>query len=112
MGSKAVHMVATRPTRSASDMIHCGQFGRVGQSPQFRERPIVEHMGDGVAGLDHDLPDCATFEVATVLARPVGGDRGAGDGRERPVENANDIADADLVRRTGQGVAAAPPFLE
>jgi len=40
-----------------------------------------------------------------------GGNGRAGDGRQRPVQGAHNGANLNLVRRAGQGVAAAPSFL-
>ncbi len=51
--------------------------------------------------------DAAGLLVRAIVATPVGGLAGALDRRQRPVEDADNVSDADLVRRLCQSVAAA-----
>ena len=72
---------------------------------------MVEHIGDGVAGLEHDEAHRTGQEIGAILAGAIGCHRSAGKRRERAVENPHDRADPDLVRRLGKGVAAALALL-
>ena len=47
---------------------------------------MVEHIGDGVARLDHDLAHGAGSEIAAIGAGAEGGDGSAGDRGQRPIE--------------------------
>src|SRR6202011_1007540 len=82
-------------------------FVFAGQRSHLREGATVEHGGDRVAGFEHDETDTAMLLVGAILAAPVGILAGAGDGSERPIEDANDMANLDFMRRPGQRVAAA-----
>ena len=56
----------------------------------------VEDHGDGVAHVEHDVPDRAGGLVGAIGATLIGGLARAGDGRERAIENADDLSDGDF----------------
>ncbi|CAI2934080.1 protein of unknown function [Aminobacter niigataensis] len=90
----------------ASGVMHSlSQDVVIGGIPDLREAAVVEHAGDGLAYLEHHVPDLAGRLVA-VVARLVLGAAGAWDRRQGPVEHAHDMADLDLRRRLGEPVAA------
>lgn len=63
-------------------------------------------MRDGVARLNHHETDRAFPQISAVVASAIAGDRSAPDRRQRAVENAHDIADADLIEGPSKGIAA------
>jgi len=71
------------------------------------ERPGIEHSGDRLAHFEHDTPD-VTGRFVTIVTPLVARAAGAGDGRQWTVKRTDDIADADVLRRASQAVAA--PF--
>ena len=93
------------------NVIHFREVAWIGQHSHLCERAIVEHVGDGVAGFDHDQPDRAGFQIGAVVAWAKGGDRSAGDRRKRAIQRPDDRAHSDLVRRTSQRVSTAFPLL-
>ena len=77
-------------------------FVFAGQRPHLRERAIVEHGCDRVAGFEHDETDTTMLLVGAILAAAVGILACAGNGSERPIKDANDMANLDFMRRAGQ----------
>ena len=84
---------------------------RLGQRPHRRQRAVVEHDRDRVAHLDHHQPHAALHFRRTVVAAAIELAAGAGDGRERAVERAHDLADHDLEGALGEDIAAAATLL-
>jgi len=76
-----------------------GDFHDLGHSVAIKD------VGDGIADIDHDHPQAAMLLVRAG-AGLVGVFAGAADRCQPAVHQANDVADADLVRRLGQCVAA------
>src|SRR6185312_13530991 len=93
------------------DVVHCYPVIGERAGAHFGERATVENVGDGVARVDHHEADRAGGEVGAILARAKRGDRGAGNGSERPVEGAHDRADGDLLGRARESVPAALALL-
>jgi hypothetical protein len=75
------------------------------------KRAAIEHIRNGVAGVDHDQADRAGFEIAAIVAGPESGDRSAWDWGQRTVEDAHDCADWYLMRQPREGVSPALPLL-
>src|SRR5882757_4070631 len=71
----------------------------------FGQRALVEHLGDGLPDLEHQMSDLACRLIAVFTALILGA-AGARNRRERPVEHAHDMADLDLVGRARQAIAA------
>lgn len=71
----------------------------------FGEASLIEHLGDRLPDLEHQMSDLACRLVAVFTALVLGA-AGARDRRQRPVEDAHDVADLDLVGRPGQAIAA------
>ena len=86
-------------------MHHASSEVVIGGVAHLGKAAVVEHAGDRLPHLQHHVPDLAGRLVA-VVTRLVLRAAGAGNGRQRAVENAHDMADLDLGRRLGEAVAA------
>ncbi|EGE58047.1 hypothetical protein RHECNPAF_35000101 [Rhizobium etli CNPAF512] len=74
------------------------------------EGHIVENGGDRVPNIGHRTPHLTGFRIGAVVAGLIGRAAGAADRRQRPVERADDMADADFGGRPREGITAAGSF--
>ena len=73
---------------------------------QVSQGRFIEHLGGRVPDLLHDRPDHAGAFIQTILAGSVGGLAHTGNGRQRSVDQADDPAERDGLRRSVHGVPA------
>src|SRR5271155_594799 len=103
--------IPSRAPLSSLNVIHQRQLAAGGERAHFGEGATIEHARDGVARGDHDQPDRAGFKVAAIVAGSIRRDRSAGDRGQRAIEGAHDRANSNLVRGTGERIAAALALL-
>lgn len=75
------------------------------------ERAIVKDAGNGIANRTHYMLDGALgfVRIRAIPAFLVGGLTHAADGCKWAVQNANHLADRNLLRRLDQGISALEP---
>src|SRR5918994_2248086 len=76
-----------------------------GDIAHLGEAALIQHLGDRLPDLEHQMSDLACRLVAVFTAL-IPGAAGAGNGGKRPVEHAHDVADLDFIRRPRQAIAA------
>lgn len=75
------------------------------------QRHVVEDGGDRVADIAHRLAHMTVDRVGAIIAGLKRGAAGAADRRQRPIQRADDLADADVGGGTRQRIAAARALL-
>jgi hypothetical protein len=66
----------------------------------------VEHVAGGSGNRGEDMPDLAILLGAAIDAAPIGNAAQAGQGRQWSVEDAQNLAEGDLVSRHQKSIAA------
>src|SRR4051794_18637019 len=106
LSEKATNLLWSNDRNGFLELVFdAGQHVVIGGVAHLGEAAVVEHLGDRLAHLEHHVADLAGLLVA-ILARLVLRAAGAGDRRQRAVEDANDVADLDLGRQASETIAA------